>query len=173
MLPTVLLLPMAGCTIQRGNLDFANPWFDLHCGPITLIAFRSSTVLHGASRWDDVSHALATVLCACYLYHRAGCGALVCCKVEETCVKALTSGLEWTRDGVPCLHFHVLGPAPLRPGVRRKGVTCSPPFGDSSRAGGGARPSDSAPWQPSEPPIPTGSLSRIGRYRQRPPLMAA
>lgn len=32
----------------------------------------------------------------------------------------MTSGLEWTRDGHPCLHFHTLGPAPLRPSVRRR-----------------------------------------------------
>src|SRR3954463_11546781 len=27
-------------------------------------------------------------------------------------------GLEWTRDGRCCLHFHALGPVPLRPVVR-------------------------------------------------------
>ena len=55
MFPMVLLLPVAGCTIQRGNLDFANPWFDLHCGPITLIAFRSSTVLHVGTAYLTLS----------------------------------------------------------------------------------------------------------------------
>ena len=78
---------------------------------------------------SDRYHAMARHLAApakharfftCYLHHRAGFGALVCCKVEETCVKALTSGLEWTRDGAACLHFNVLGPTPLRPNVRRR-----------------------------------------------------
>lgn len=30
----------------------------------------------------------------------------------------ITTGLDWTRDGASCLHFNVLGPAPLRPSVR-------------------------------------------------------
>src|SRR4051812_67732 len=32
-------------------------------------------------------------------------------------MQGLTNGLEWTRDGRACLHFHTLGPAPLRPNV--------------------------------------------------------
>ncbi len=34
-----------GCTVQRGQVDFPNPLFDVHCGPVALIAFPSSTVL--------------------------------------------------------------------------------------------------------------------------------
>jgi hypothetical protein len=40
-----LSLLLAGCTVQRGHLDFPNPIFDLHCGPITFIALPSSTVV--------------------------------------------------------------------------------------------------------------------------------
>ncbi|SPE55737.1 hypothetical protein SBV1_230017 [Verrucomicrobia bacterium] len=40
----------------------------------------------------------------------------------------LTTGLEWTRDGASCLHFHALGPAPLRPNVRRKRMRLSKPL---------------------------------------------
>jgi len=35
----------AGCTIQRGQLDFPKPWFDVQCGTVAVMAFRSSTVL--------------------------------------------------------------------------------------------------------------------------------
>src|SRR6266478_1425126 len=43
-------------------------------------------------------------------------GSYFClCLASET--PRLTSGLEWTRDGRSCLHFHTLGPAPLRPSV--------------------------------------------------------
>jgi hypothetical protein len=34
----------------------------------------------------------------------------------------LTIGLEWPCDGVSCLHFDDLGPAPLRPGLRSVNV---------------------------------------------------
>jgi hypothetical protein len=45
----LIALPMvlAGCKIERDVIiDFANPMFDLHCGPVALIAFLDSTVLH-------------------------------------------------------------------------------------------------------------------------------
>jgi len=45
MLFVATLVLVAGCTIQRGQLDFPNPWFDAHCGPVALVAFRSSTVV--------------------------------------------------------------------------------------------------------------------------------
>ncbi|MCX6913630.1 MAG: hypothetical protein NT167_11380 [Verrucomicrobia bacterium] len=35
----------AGCSVQRGSVDFPNPWFSGSLGPISLIAFHSSTVL--------------------------------------------------------------------------------------------------------------------------------
>jgi hypothetical protein len=40
-----VLALVTGCTVQRGTLDFPNPWFDLHVGPLTFMAFQSSTVL--------------------------------------------------------------------------------------------------------------------------------
>ncbi len=45
------------------------------------------------------------------------------CLASET--PRLTIGLEWTRDGRSCLHFHALGPAPLRPSVSCQS-TCHP-----------------------------------------------
>src|SRR5712672_1572313 len=36
-----------GCKVERNVvIDFANPMFDLHCGPVSVIAFPNSTVLH-------------------------------------------------------------------------------------------------------------------------------
>jgi hypothetical protein len=40
-----LSLLLAGCTVQRGHLDFPDPLFDLHCDPITFIALPSSSVV--------------------------------------------------------------------------------------------------------------------------------
>src|SRR5260221_598430 len=38
---------LTGCKIERHvTIDFANPMFDLHCGPVVLIAFAEETVLH-------------------------------------------------------------------------------------------------------------------------------
>ena len=36
---------LAGCSVDRGVHDYANPLFDLHFGVFTVIAFPSSTVL--------------------------------------------------------------------------------------------------------------------------------
>jgi hypothetical protein len=47
-----LLIVLAGCKIERHvTFDFANPVFDLHCGPVTLSAFPDSTVLHIGSTY--------------------------------------------------------------------------------------------------------------------------
>ena len=40
------LVWLTGCSIQRGTIDFANPWFDVDCGPVAIIALRDSTILH-------------------------------------------------------------------------------------------------------------------------------
>ncbi len=42
-----LLSVVTGCKVERGGvIDFANPMFDLQCGPVVLIAFPDETVLH-------------------------------------------------------------------------------------------------------------------------------
>src|SRR5258705_9241527 len=51
-----LLTMLVGCKIERGGIiDFANPMFDLHCGPVVLIAFPDSTVLHIGSTYFMLS----------------------------------------------------------------------------------------------------------------------
>jgi hypothetical protein len=51
MLFLAALALAAGCTMQHGSLDFPNPWFDAHCGPVAVIAFRSSTVFRVGSTY--------------------------------------------------------------------------------------------------------------------------
>lgn len=46
------IVMLAGCKVERGVvIDFVNPLFDLHCGPVTLIAFSDETVLHIGSTY--------------------------------------------------------------------------------------------------------------------------
>ncbi len=51
-----LSIVLAGCKIERHvTIDFANPMFDLHCGPVALITFPDSTVLHIGSTYFMLS----------------------------------------------------------------------------------------------------------------------
>ena len=56
--PKVLLflsILLAGCTVEKGAIDFPNPLFQLRVGPAALIAFRSSTVLQVGSAYFTLS----------------------------------------------------------------------------------------------------------------------
>jgi hypothetical protein len=55
MVPVGVAMLTAGCTVQRGTVDFPNPWFDVHCGFLGLIAFPSSTVLRVGSTYLTLS----------------------------------------------------------------------------------------------------------------------
>jgi len=43
---------LVGCKIERGGIiDFVNPMFDLHSGPVVFMAFPDSTVVHVGSTY--------------------------------------------------------------------------------------------------------------------------
>jgi hypothetical protein len=55
MVAVAVAMLTPGCTVQRGTVDFPNPWFDVHCGFLGLIAFPSSTVLRVGSTYLTLS----------------------------------------------------------------------------------------------------------------------
>jgi len=51
-----LSIGLTGCKIERHvAIDFANPMFDVHCGPVALIGFPDSTMLHIGSTYFMLS----------------------------------------------------------------------------------------------------------------------